>query len=399
MRATANARGTFNYDPFTAGTTENPYEEYRILRDGHPLYHSERYGFYAVSRYEDVRAVSRDWKTFSSAEGVDVDHTALLGGPNFLECDPPDHDWWRRLFQPRFAAKAIREALWPVIEGEVAELLDTALEADRDHVDLGSQFAWRLPIAVTGHMLGVPKADQPALSDSLRWFQEREPGQTVPPKRSEDAAAEVHEYLTGLIAERRKSPGDDLLGLMLTAERDGKRLPEAEVIGNAFFFLDAGTHTTSSLISHGLVLLDRHRDQRRWLIENPDQVPTAVEEVLRYDAPLRFIRRVTTTDWEAHGVTVPKGSSVFMLYCAANRDDRRWPDAESFDVTRKQERNMGLGDGIHHCMGAPIARFEATIALAAIVDRLPDYEIDGPLERIRSHMMNGFTSVPVATGL
>lgn len=388
---------SIDYDPFTAGL-DDPYENYRRLRDQQPLYYSERYGFYAVSRYEDVRAVSRDWETFSSAEGVDVDYTAQLGGPNFLECDPPEHDWWRRLFQPRFSAKAIRESLWPVIEAEVTRLIDAALADGREKIDLGAEVAWRLPIAVTGHMMGVPKADQPALSENLRLFQERDPGDVTPPPHSVEAAADAHAYLADLIEERRAHPGDDLVSLMLTAEHDGRPLPEDQVLGNAFFFLDAGTHTTSSLISQALKLLDAHRDQRRWLLEDLSRVPAAVEEALRYEAPLRFLRRVTTKECTLHGETMPAGSTIFMLYCAANRDDRRWRDPDRFDVTRKQQRNMGLGDGIHHCMGAPIARFEATITLGAILTRLPDYEVSGELVRIRSHMMNGYTSIPVVPG-
>ncbi|MFN8217798.1 MAG: cytochrome P450 [Solirubrobacterales bacterium] len=389
---------SIEYDPFTAGL-DDPYENYGRLRDVEPLFHSERYGFYAVSRYEDVRTVSRDWETFSSAQGVDVDHTALLGGPNFLERDPPEHDWWRRLFQPRFSAKAIRESLEPVIEAEVDRLLDAALAEGREEIDLGTEVAWKLPIAVTGHMMGVPKADQPALSENLRLFQEREPGDVTPPPHSVKAAADAHEYLEGLIEDRRANLGDDLLSLMLTARHDGEQLPEDHVLGNSFFFLDAGTHTTSSLISQALLLLDSHRDQRRWLLEDlPGRVPGAVEETLRYEAPLRFLRRVTTTEYTLHDVTMPAGSTVFMLYCAANRDERRWRDPDLFDITRKPKRSMGLGDGIHHCMGAPIARFEAVIALGAILERLPDYELSGEPERIRSHMMNGYTSIPVRPG-
>jgi cytochrome P450 len=171
------------------------------------------------------------------------------------------------------------------------------------------------------------------------------------------------------------------------------------VLGNTFLFLDAGTHTTSSLISHALVQFDLHRDQRRWLDAHRDRIPAAVEELLRFEAPLRFLRRVSTADWTLHGQAVQAGSSIFMLYGAANRDDRRWDEPDIFDARRKPERHMGLGDGIHHCMGAPIARFEAAIAIRAVLDRLPHYELVGPLERIRSHMMNGYTSVPVTTGL
>lgn len=390
---------TREYDPYAAGTTEDPYEEYRWLRDEHPLYYSERYGIYAVSRYDDVRTVSRDWETFSSAQGVDVDDTALLGGPNVLETDPPEQTWWRRLLQRRFAAKAIREELWPVIEAEVKRLLDLALEGDPEEIDLGTQFAWRLPIVVTGHMVGVPPEDQPLISENLQTFQEREPGETTPPKASEDAAARIHDYLAELVKERRKNPTNDLLSLMLTAEHDGKPLPEDQIMGNTYLLLDAGTHTTSSLISHGLTQLSWHPDQREWLAANPDQMPDAVEEILRYDSPLRVIKRVSIKESSFHGETVPEGASIFMLYCAANRDERRWPDADDFDIRRKPERTMAFGDGIHHCIGAPIARFEALIALQAVLERIPNFELNGPLVRIRSHMMNGYTSIPVSTGL
>jgi cytochrome P450 len=390
---------TREYDPYAAGTTEHPYEEYRWLRDEHPLYHSERYDIYAVSRYDDVRSVSRDWETFSNAQGVDVDDTALLGGPNVLESDPPEQTWWRRLLQRRFAAKAIREELTPVIEAEVKRLLDAALEGDPEEIDLGTEFAWRLPIVVTGHMVGVPREDQPLISENLQTFQEREPGETTPPKKSEDAATRIHEYLEELIEEKRRNPADDLISLMVTAERDGESLPADQIQGNTYLLLDAGTHTTSSLISHGLTQLDWHRDQREWLASNPDGITDAVEEILRYDSPLRALKRVSIKESTFYGETVPEGSSIFMLYCAANRDERRWPDADDFDIRRKPERHMALGDGIHHCIGAPIARFEAAIALSAVLDRIPDYELNGPPVRIRSHMMNGYTSIPVSTGL
>jgi cytochrome P450 len=230
-------------------------------------------------------------------------------------------------------------------------------------------------------------------------FQEREPGETVPPKKSEDAAADIHEYLAGLIEEKRRNPGDDLISLMVTAERDGEPLPEDQIIGNTYLLLDAGTHTTSSLISHGLTQLDWHRDQREWLAANPDEMPDAVEEIIRYDSPLRVIKRVAVREATLHGETVPEGASIFMLYCAANRDERRWSDPDEFDIRRKPQRTMAFGDGIHHCICAPIARFEAEIALRAVLARIPNYELNGPLVRIRSHMMNGYTSIPVRTGL
>jgi cytochrome P450 len=386
------------YDPFTAGQDGNAYAEYRWLRDVHPVYHSERHGFYAVSRYDDVRDVSRNWRVYSNRDGVDIDHGGTVGGPNFLDQDPPEHDYWRRLFQARFAAKAVRDALTDVIEREATRLLDEALADDPKTVDLGKQFAWELPIAVTGYLLGVPKIDQHTLSEDLRLFQERDPGDVVPPQRAVDAAARLNDYLAELVRERRKNPSDDLISLMATAERDGRPLPDADVNGNTFFILDAGTHTTSCLISQALVLLDRNREQREWLSKHRSHIDRAIEELLRYESPLKFLRRTTLEEITVHDKTVPAGSSVFMLYCAANRDDRKWADADTLDLSRKPERHMALGEGIHFCMGAPIARFEAKIALEAILDRLPDYEVCGPSERMQSHMMNGYTSIPASVG-
>ena len=383
------------YNPFTAGGDEAIIETYRWLRDEQPVYHSERYGLYAVSRYEDVRQVSRDWETFTNAKGVDVDHTALLGGPNFVEMDPPEHDWWRRFFQPRFSAKAIREDLLPIIDAEVDRLLDEAVARTGTTIDLGVDFAWKLPIAVTGHLLGIPKEDHPLIARYMREFQERAPGDVTPPPHTVKAAEDTLAYFDQMIEDRRTNLGDDLVSMMLRAEGDGEQISDRELVGMAFFFLDAGTHTTSSLISQAVVLLDRERDQRQLLIDEPERRSEAVEEVLRFEAPLRFLRRVTTKEWTAHGVTVPPDSPMALLYGAANRDERRWDDPDRFDVTRGVQRHMAFGDGIHHCMGAPIARLEALSSLNAILGSFPDYElIDDPI-RISSHMMNGYISVPV----
>jgi cytochrome P450 len=252
---------------------------------------------------------------------------------------------------------------------------------------------------VTGHLVGVPKADHHTLSQDLRLFQERDEGDTFAPKRSADAAGRMVAYVSELVRERRANPTNDLISLLATAEHDGHLLSDIAVTGNAVFLLDAGTHTTSCLISQALVLFDRHRDQWEFLKANPDQIDGAIEEVLRYDSPAKFLRRTTTRSVVLYDQTVPAGSSVFMLYCAANRDERKWPDADKFDVTRPPERSMTFGEGVHFCIGAPIARLEARAALSAILKRIPDYELCAPPKRMESHMMNGYTSIPVLTGL
>jgi cytochrome P450 len=382
------------FDPFQAGQDADPYPLFDRMRDEAPVYHDADHGFYAVSRYDDVQKISRDWERFSNAEGIDIDRTGDYFGPNFLDSDPPRHRTMRSLVQRRFSPGTVRETLEPVIRAEVSRLVETAVEAGS--ADVANDLAWPLPFSIACHLLGFPVADRDFLWGASRRFIERDYGERLPPAVAQEAAEELRAYVAEIAGERRRNPGDDLLSLLATSEVDGSPLPEGELVGNAFLLFDAGTQTTACMLSSALVLLDAYPDQRRWLIDNPDRVAQAVEEVLRFESPVQHLTRTTTVEVEIHDVRIPPGETVALLYGAANRDPRKWPEPERFDLAREPVRNLAFGDGIHHCLGAPIARLEASIALEVLLPHLDDFHLTEHPTRLRSHLLRGYVSAPAA---
>lgn len=390
------ATAPLEFEPFTAGTDADPYPTYKRLREEEPVHHSRRFGFHALSRFDDIQAVSRDWQRFSNAQGVDIDRTGDYFGPNFLESDPPQHRILRGLAQRRFTPKVIRETLEPTIRDWVARVV-AELE-DRGDVDLGTELAWPLPFAIACQLLGFPPEDGEFLSEASRTFIEREQGEILPPASAQRAAEQLRAYVSDVIEARRRKPGDDLVSMLVDVQIDGEPLTEAELVGNVFLLFDAGTQTTACLLSNAFVLLAAHPDQRKWLAQNLDEIPRAVEEVLRFESPVQHLTRTTTTDVELHGTTIPSGSTVVLLYGAANRDPAIWDEADGFDVRRVPKRNLAFGEGIHHCIGAPIARLEATVALEALVPLMESYELGGDPVRLRSHLLRGYVRVPARFG-
>jgi cytochrome P450 len=382
------------FDPFAAGTDENPYPVYAWMRDEAPVYHNHEHGFYAVSRFEDVHACSCDWQRFSSAHGIDLDHGGSHFGPNFINSDPPHHRAVRRALQPRFSSKYISEQLEAIVRERVAALLPAV--SGRAEIDFADAFAWPLPVGISCQLLGFPPEDHSFLWQRLRAFQEREVGQTAAPAVAEAAAAELRGYVAAQVEERRRQPRDDLLSLLISARPDGHALPEEQVVGNGFLLLDAGILTTSCLLGNAIALLADHPGQRAWLRAHPGQIPNAVEEILRFESPLQHLSRTTTEDVSVGDTLIPAGSTVALLYGAANRDPAVWPDPERLDLSRPPNRHLAFGDGIHHCLGAPIARLEARIALEALLPHFDDLRHTGERIRLRSHELRGYVSLPIS---
>jgi cytochrome P450 len=383
------------FDPFSAGTDHDPYRLYALLREEEPVHHDTRYGFYALSRFEDVRSVSSDWHRFSNAQGIDIDHSGEHFGPNFVSSDPPRHRVIRRLLQPRFSRGAVTELLEPVVRERVAGLV--ANLRTRVEIDLARDVAWPLPFSVACDLLGFPVADHKFLWDASRRFEEREVGRPVPPSSAAWAARELREYVARQ-AERRRSSGNDLISLLVSAEVDGEPLSHEEVVGNAFVLLNAGSQTTACLLTNAFVLLHANPEQLAWLQENPHEVPRAVEEILRFEAPIQHFTRTTTEDVKLHGTRIPRGSKVVLLYGAANRDPNVWSDPDRLDLSRDPKRHVAFGDGIHHCLGAPIARLEARVALEALLPSLVHFRLTDTPIRLRSHQLRGYVSLPTGLG-
>lgn len=382
-----------DFDPYTSAMHADPYPVYRELRAHAPVYRSERHGFWAYSRYDDVQAASRDWETYSYASGVDIDDTGKVAGAgNFLDADPPLHTRLRNVVRKAFVPKLVREQMEDFVRAEVQARVARFVAAGGG--DLARDLAWDLPVAVAGEFIGYPVQDRPLIRRWADAFTLREPGTPRIPASAMEAAEHAHHYFAELIAERRRRPQDDLVSVIANAEIDGEPIGEA-ANGIVFLLFVASHETTAGLISSGLRLLGEHDEQRAWLAGNPDAIPDAVEEIVRYESPVQNLKRTTTRAVEREGAEIPAGSTVVLLYASANRDERRFDDAETFDIRREPQRNIAFGEGIHHCLGAPLARLEARIVLEEILQAMPGYELCGTPVPLPNHATRGLLHLPV----
>jgi cytochrome P450 len=380
----------FSYDPLQF--YDDPYPLYRHLRDHAPLYHNEERQVWVLSRYGDIQAIARDWHGFVSGRGVDIDvQDYSLGPGDFLDMDPPRHDELRRILHQAFTPKRI-QALEPFVRKSVIELLEVLVEAGQG--DLAKQFAQRLPLTVICELWGIPRNDHQLIEDWFVRMVERIPGEVAVQEDVWIAADEMRRYITAAIAERRKIPRDDLLGTMAEALEDG-RMRNEEVDGMTRILLVAGIHTTSTFIANSLLLLASLPEERRAMAENPSMIAVAIEELLRYETPVQWLARTAARDTDLHGATVAAGERLILVWASANRDERRFVDPDVLDLRRPPLHHIAFGEGIHHCIGAPLARMESHIAFEEFFRRVPEYEIAGPIERMFTRQERGLASLPV----
>ncbi|MHB1712772.1 MAG: cytochrome P450, partial [Acidimicrobiales bacterium] len=340
---TADAKGGFavEFDPFSAIFFDDPYDVYRRLRDEAPVFFSERYGFWALSRYEDVAAAHKDWKTFSSSHGVDL--STLSKDPEqvrnyriIIMMDPPEHDRLRALVNRVFTPRAVA-ALEPMIREVIVEFLDP-FEGSADF-DAVADFSAPFPVEVISRMLGVPKGDRQQIRHWLDLQLHREPGRMDPTADGVQAGFESGAYFYALVAEKRLHPGDDML-TRLTQVRvdrgDGQptTLDDVEIAGFASLLGGAGAETVTKLIGNAVVLFARHPDQWEKVREDPGVIPAAVEEVLRFWPPSQYQGRYSARDSMHHGVMVPAGCPVLLITGAATRDPRMFERPDDFDIDR-----------------------------------------------------------------
>lgn len=369
---------------------EDPYPAYALLRRHAPVHHSERWGTWLLTRYDDCAAVLRDPRRFSSAGRVATMLEALpvgeraqfeplaanfaVGMPN---SDPPDHTRVRALVNRAFTPR-VAEAMRPRIEAILDDLL--APVAARGSVDLVAEVAHPLPARVVLELLGVPQVDRGRFqrwSNDVVAFFGTAGADLETARRSLAAFLEARAWLRDAIAERRGRPPEDLLGGLVAASADGGVLSEAEIVATSITLLTAGHETTTTLIAAGILALLRHPDQLARLRERPELAGSAVEELLRYDAPFQQARRRTTVEVEIRGRRIPAGAIVSEMLGAANRDPDRHVDPDRLDITRTGTGHLAFGVGIHFCVGAALARLEASIAIPAILDRLPGLRVAG----------------------
>jgi cytochrome P450 len=393
------------FDPYSDDYFDSPFETYRRMRDEAPLYYSEKYDFWALTRYEDVSAAIRDHETFSSAKGVTLDmvKAAASGegggvmGKIIISLDPPEHERMRKLVNRVFTPRAVI-----ALESLVRETIDRYVsQLDPSSFDAVEDFAALFPVEVITSMLGVPAADRQQLRHWLDKGLERNEGIGISAE-SMDAIMKSGAYYYDLIQERRKTRRDDMISGLIDAEivEDGetRRLDDIEITGFCTMLGGAGAETVTKLLGNAVVVFADNPDQWQNLQENRDKIPAAFEELLRYEGPSQYQIRTTTRDVTLHGRTIPAGDPVILINGAASRDERFFPDADRFDIDRERKvgYNLNFGYGIHSCLGAALARMEGRMALETLLDLIPRYDIDRSGLR-RVHMTNvlGWCNVPV----
>ena len=367
---------------------ERLHEIYRELRDRQPLAKSPA-GFWAVSRFADVYAAASDPATYSSERTV-ISPPGLV--PTIQSLDPPRHDRLRALVSLAFTPSRVR-AMEPRVREIARTLLEPLLEAGRG--DLLAQYARHIPSQVIGEMIGIPKERIP---DFLHWTEamvELPQGRTQS-EAIKNPAASIYGEFAALLEERRRERRSDLMSALIDARVDGSELTQEELLGFCFVLVVAGNDTTTNLIANGAVLLAEHPDQRRRLAEDPALLDGAIEEMLRYEAPAQALPRRLTRDALLHGRTLREGEQLFLLWGAANRDEREFEDPDRFDVRRRIKRHLAFGQGIHFCLGKSLARLEARVAFEELLARAPAYELAGPAPWLASMWARAHARVPVA---
>ena len=403
------------FDPFDPQWASDPFPLYADLRRRAPI-HRNDLGFWVVARHADCLAVLRDRRASSDSLNVAVERmpqgfrtpvaeddpiaAAMIEMRPFLFRDPPDHTRLRGLVSKAFTPKVV-ESLRTRTQQVVDELLDAALDADR--VDLLEAFAYPLPVRVICDLLGVPVEDQDRFkvwSDALARGLDPDflLTQEVIDARSE-AVLQFSQYFFELLAERRRAPGEDLLSRLVQAEDGGTVLSEAELLSTCILLLVAGHETTVNLISGGTLALLRHPDQMERFRTDPGVLRSGVEEMLRFVSPVQLTGRALTEDCEFGGVEFAEGDFAMLLIASANHDPEQFEDPERFDVTRTPNNHLGFGFGIHHCLGAPLARMEAQVALTSLVRRAPGLALTvGDVTYKTNVVLRGMESLPVSMG-
>lgn len=383
------------YDPVSAQSHEDPYPAYARLREEFPLYYITRHDVWALSRYADVRDGLRNWETFSSAQGVELGtYVQFFGEGSIQELDPPHHDVLRKVLAPRFMNRRIKD-YEPMVEACAAELLDAL--AGRDVVDIGTEFTQRLPILTIFRIIGIPDDDIGwAMTAGLEMLS-RPPGEEGPSALAYARRAELVDFMVAQVHHRlRDGITDDVLGDIAVAIRDGV-MKEEEIQGLTLLLIAAGMETTTSLmgnianaVASGVVSADE------LLGDRGEMAVPAIDEFLRHDSPAQWLARVTTQPVALHGVDLPIGSRVLMIFASANRDPRVFDRADELVLDRSGERMMSFGEGVHFCVGMPLAKVEARIGMSALLRRYPGMSAAGPVVRYPSHVIRGYEHIPVS---
>jgi cytochrome P450 family 142 subfamily A polypeptide 1 len=379
----------------------DPWERFRWMRDEAPIYWdaSADGGLWGVTRYEDIMMISRTPEIFCSGKSSRPERDSWI--PSMINLDEPLHKRRRNLVNRGFTPRRVRDQETK-LRAHTNELIDAVIE--RGECDFVRDIARWIPMVAIGDMLGVEPEDREKL---LEWSDWMLGGGEVAEvmddaerrERQRTYSDQYFAYQADVIEDRKTNPRDDLVSLLVHGEIDGDSLADDEILQESLLILIGGDETTRHVMTGGLELLIRHPDQKRKLVRDPSKIEVAVEEMLRMVSPIANMNRTVTRDTGLHGETLREGDRVLLLYPSGNRDDRAFEDPDRFDVERWPNRHVAFGGyGVHHCLGASLARLELKILFEEVLRRMPDIELasDAPLKRRPNNFITGIEEMPVA---
>ena len=362
---------TINYNVFDPEIRADPRPTYRQIREQGPLIQNPLTGFWMATSFDACQTILRDPVTFSSAQlGIDPIRN-FLEAPTMLFSDPPDHERLRAPVQRAFTPRSVA-----ALEPQARALSEQFLTPMQPHepYEVVDQLSYPLPVTVIAEMMGIPSRDR----ESFRRWSDAAVAFNAMGEDADLAVTEMGElkdYLAAAVETAKQRDGDDLIRRLIDANDDGQ-LSDDELLASCVLLLVAGNETTTKLITNGVLQLARHPEQRELLVENPELLPGAVEELLRFDGTVQSTFRVVTKEAEVEGVTLSPGTMVLVMVAAANRDPDHFEKPEEFDVTRANAReHLGLGFGVHYCLGASLGRLETRAALEALLGTAPEYQV------------------------
>ncbi len=359
--------------------------------------------FWAVTKHEDITTVGRHAEQFFNGPRLVISHKPEEPNefpPTLIQLDPPKHGIYRKLINKRFTPGRLRP--WhPDIETIARDIVDSLVEnSEEGECDFVEKVSAPLPIAVIAWLLGVPKQDWNLLFDwTNRIIGAEDPDFKVEGKTSSQAAmdtmTELFMYFTELVAEKKKNPQDDLTSMFASLEIDGKPLPDIDVLTFCLIIVVAGNETTRNATTGGMLALIQHRDELRKLQQNPNLMPLAVEEIVRWTSPIIHFGRTAQTDFELGGKKIKEGDALALFYPSANRDESIFEDPFAFRVDRNPNHHIAFGSGEHFCLGAHVARLEMEYAYRHLLPRIEEVELNGPVERLHSALVGGVKKLPI----
>ncbi|HET7578822.1 MAG TPA: cytochrome P450 [Bacillales bacterium] len=383
-------------DFFSESFNQNPYPIFENLRDNEPIYRMtmpDGQTGWIISRYEDAVAALKEKRLIKDPEKV-FGHD-FQGPKNILMSDPPDHERLRKLVQKAFTPRMIEG-----LRGRIQEITDELLDAvqDQGEMDLIDAFAFPLPIIVICEMLGVPSEDRKQFRTWSNVLVES-PNNPDPSQQAETYSEAFIGYLMELVAKRRNDPQDDLISKLIQVEEEGEKLTEEELYSLVMVLIIAGHETTVNLIGNGVLALLEHPAEMKKLKDEPALIPSAIEEILRYNGPVEVSSdRWAAETFEFRGKMIQKGDLVLVALDSADRDPRQFEDSDQFDITREANKHIAFGKGIHFCLGAPLARLEGEIAISTLLRRMPELRLKESAASLKWRpglLLRGLTALPV----